>query len=132
MAETTSATARYIAELTTGLSGSRRDRARLCEEMRCHIEDALRGDELLGAESRIIEQLGTAQQIADAWALRCHTRRARQRKRGALVAAAATASLLALAQHAQGGQASGRCEKPSTHPQTATPHHPVQQTGCAN
>jgi uncharacterized membrane protein len=128
MAEPTSATARYIAELTVGLSGSRRDRARLCEEVRSHIEDALQGADSPGAESRVVEQLGTPQQITDAWASRCQTRRTRQRKRGALVAAAATASLLALAQHAQGGQASGRCEKPSPHQL----HHPTPRTRCTD
>jgi hypothetical protein len=98
----------YVEELSSLLVGSRRARARLCHELRCHVEEALQTAAVDDTDATILERIGSPAQIAKAWAVRCERQRARQRRRvGVIATTIAAASLLAAAQFAQGGQTSG-------------------------
>jgi hypothetical protein len=98
----------YLASLAARLTGSRRARNRLLTEIAGHLDDAIscgveagaRADE---AERRAIDLLGPPAAIAGPWNERCSRIRERQRRRvGLLVATATAASVLAVAQHADG------------------------------
>lgn len=108
---------RFVAEVSSLLEGSARDRARLCEELAAHLEDArARGLD----EAQALAQLGTPESIAAAWNARCARRRTQQRLRAASVAGvAAAASLLAVVQYAQGAPAH---KAPPSTTTTAHPH----------
>jgi len=132
MAERSDASERYLEQLSSLLVGSARERRRLCAEIRSHIDDALDRDDGGSGELQILEQLGSPPQIAQAWSARCHSQRSRQRRRIALLAAAgATAGLLAVAQHAQGGQAPRDCASPTTHHSSSSRHHTPDTSTCA-
>ena len=95
----------YLAGIAARLTGSRRARERLLTEIGDHLDDAIAAgigpaDEV---EQRAIDLLGPPETVARAWSARCSRVRGRQRRRVALVVAAATAaSLLAVTQHADG------------------------------
>jgi hypothetical protein len=118
MAEPTPIIEVYLEELATCLTGSRGARMRLLAEVRQHVEEALVAEyAVLGhheeAERRVLRRLGSAQALARAWDVRCSRLRARQRRRVAVCAAAlAGASILAVAQHAEGSRNPAR--PPST------------------
>lgn len=107
MAKPGAPTDSYLEEVASLLVGPRRARRRLCAELRAHIDDAMRD---ATEELSTLERIGPPQEVARTWALRCERQRSRQGRRLALVVAtAAIASFLALAQHAQGGQSVPRC-----------------------
>jgi hypothetical protein len=103
----------YLTSLAVRLAGSRRARERLLTEIANHLDDAISGRVDAGvrpsdAEQRAIDLIGPPATVACAWNERCSHVRKRQRRRiGLLVAAATAASVLAVAQHADGhrGQA---------------------------
>jgi hypothetical protein len=98
----------YLRSVSTSLTGSRRGRKRLLTEIGDHLEDAIVAGLGMGihpdeVERRAIERLGPPAIVARAWSLRCSRLRKRQRRVvGLLSAVAAAASLLAVAQHAEG------------------------------
>jgi hypothetical protein len=100
-----------LRELASRLDGSRRTRRRVLTEIRDHLEDAVdahldAGMPSAEAEQLALERLGPPASLAAAWEARCSRQRTRRRGRvGMLVAAAAVASLLGVAQHAEGRRA---------------------------
>jgi len=108
MAEPMRLSDHYLRDVSTRLVGSRSTRRRLLTEIRNHLEDAIAANLDAGmqpavAEERAVARLGSPGALAGAWEERC--RRARTRRRGhvlMLVVAAAAASVLGVAQHADG------------------------------
>ena len=98
----------YLRELSTRLTGSRRTRARLLAEIRDHLDDSIVASVAAGVEPALAEheavgRLGAAETLTDAWEARCSRLRARRRRHVALLAGvAAVASVLGVAQHADG------------------------------
>jgi hypothetical protein len=114
------AAANYLQKLSRALGGSARSRKRLLVEVEDHIADSTDHQIALGvepaeAERRALEQLGDVATIKSAWEMRSARQRRRTRRHLALTIAATTiATLLAVAQHAQGGHTPttpARCEK---------------------
>ncbi len=98
----------YLRELSTRLTGSRRTRARLLAEIRDHLDDSIVASIDAGvspalAEDEAVGRLGAAEKLTEAWEARCSRLRARRRRHVALLAGvAAVASVLGVAQHADG------------------------------
>jgi hypothetical protein len=102
---------RYLAELASSLTGPRRARARLLEELAGHLDDAIAAKVGLGlepdeAEAEALAQIGDARTIADQWRARTDRARRRERTRLALAAAlaAVAASVLGITSAASGHQ----------------------------
>jgi len=116
----------YLVKVAALLGGSHRTRTRLLDELRDHLDDAIRAHRAQGvseqqAASEALARLGAPEAVAHAWARRCTRLRRRQRARAAvLVATAAAASLLALAQHADG----------RPHPALPPPSHCLPRQRC--
>jgi hypothetical protein len=85
---------------------------RLALELRDHLDDAIAHQVACGCDPQdaarvALDRLGPAEEVLAAWTAHARARRARGRRRAALVAfAAVTASALALVQHASGRQPS--------------------------
>lgn len=98
----------YLAAVAGPLQGPRAARARFLTELRDHVDDAVADGVAAGcavdeAERVALARLGTPAEIAAAWQSYAARRRRENRKRAAVFAlAAATASALAVAQHASG------------------------------
>jgi hypothetical protein len=98
---------RYLGEVRALLTGPRDERRRLLDELRGHLADAVAAGI---PEEEAVAALGAPAAVAAAWCSRCDRQSARVRRRvGACVVALAAASVLAVAQHAEG---SGRAPAP--------------------
>lgn len=98
----TAAGERYLGEVEALLTGPRDERRRLLDELRGHLADAAAAGV---PESEAVASLGPAVSVAAAWRARCARQAARVRRRvGACVLGLAAASVLAVAQHAEGGR----------------------------
>jgi uncharacterized membrane protein len=105
----------YLDQLGARLNGSRRDRARLREEIQAHIDEATRRGV---DEEAVIVALGSPDEVAAAWQARCDDNRAAIRRRVAVAATLVTAAaVLGVAQHAQGS----RLKSPPSHRPAGTP-----------
>jgi hypothetical protein len=98
---------RYLHEVAARLGGSRRTKKRLLTELRDHFDDAVAANRVDGvhparAEELAVESLGPPAVLATAWRARSARLRWRRRRTGLLIAAIASASILAAAQHADG------------------------------
>lgn len=98
-------------ELRSALRGPRRARARLLAEVHDHLEDAVtaeleRGAAASAAQSTVLDQFGDPAALASAWNdAQAQRRRTAQRRAVAVIAVlAATAAVLGVAQHADGGR----------------------------
>lgn len=111
MDKPTSSADLYLRDLSTQVTGSRRTRTRLLAELRDHLDDAVAagidaGLEATEAEEQAIEKLGSSDALTRAWeARRSRLRRRRRGRIAMLVGAAAVASALGVAQHADGRRA---------------------------
>lgn len=109
---------RYMRSLAAELRGPHAARERLLVELRDHIDDATadeltQGRPIHDAEQLAIDRLGAAHDITGPWQAYIGRRRRETRRRVALLTiAAATASVLAVAQHASGlRQPTSRCTR---------------------
>lgn len=92
----------YLDDLSALLVGSRRERRRLITELGNHVEDTAGGVE--SDVLQTLKRLNSSADVARVWQARCARRLFRQRQHAAVVVGlCATASLLSVAQHAQGG-----------------------------
>lgn len=98
----------YLRTLATQLGGPRAARERLLAELSDHIEDSTtaevkQGRQTHAAEQLALHRLGATDEITIPWHAYVGRRRREARRRLALLTiAAATASVLAVAQHASG------------------------------
>jgi hypothetical protein len=112
-------TTEFLDEVAGSLRGPRRRRQRLIEELQAHIEDGVRAAlepdvSVQHAERHVLDQLGTADQIAHRWNADQRALQGKLRRRLAAVAfAAVVAAALGVTQYAAGKPQSPRHPVPT-------------------
>lgn len=109
----------FLDEVAASLRGPRRRRQRLIDELQTHIEDGVRAAleadvSVHYAERHILDQLGTADQIANRWNADQRALQGKLRRRvAALAFAAVVAAALGVTQYAAGTPRSPRHPLPT-------------------
>ena len=127
-------TPEFLGELAASLRGPRRLRQRLIDELQAHIEDGVhaaleRDVSVQHAERQILDQLGTADQIANRW--NAHQRALqglRRRRAAALAFAAVVAGALGVTQYAAGKPRPPRHQLPTDTKLNRVTHVPYDRT----